>query len=345
MERSPLLVISLAVPLFIPMLSHAETSDSQPARLAKIMTVSVSGEAENRVLPALVTADDSATLAFRLPGQLVDMSVEAGMTVQAGQTLAKIDKREISLQLAKANASYALSKVQYERLARLRKSRVVSESKYDEAKSNLEAASVQREQAKTNLGYTSLKAPYSGLISLRYKSNFEFVGANEPIMNIQTYDVVNVTFQVPERLGSRLANREPRPVEVSFDTYPDQFFLATLKEVDTSADAKTGSYNVTLTLDRPENINVLPGMAAQVSIEVGVSESSMLPNSALLTQDGKTYVWRVGKGGVVSQTEIELTPEGRIMSGLKDGDQVVTNGIAVLNEGDKVIPWIKERGI
>ncbi|RXJ74438.1 efflux transporter periplasmic adaptor subunit [Veronia nyctiphanis] len=347
MKRSFFAMVPIAASLASASAIADETL-STPAsdpRLAKIMTVTVSDSAEKRYLPALVAADDSAALAFRISGELSELPVLAGMEVKEGDLLAALDKREIRLQLAKASAAYELAKVQFNRMERLRKSRVVSESDYDKAKSQLEEAATKRQQAKNNLSYTSLTAPYSGTISLRFKSNYEFVGANEPIMSIQTYDIVNVNFQLPERLGSRLVGQERRAAEVSFDTYPGQTFKATLKQLDTSADKKTGSYNVTLTLRRPEGVNVLPGMAAQVALQVGAGENSSIPKTAVIDDAGKSYVWKVDEGGVVSRQPVVLSKQGVLISGLNDGDKIVTNGIKVLKNGDKVVPWVKERGL
>lgn len=315
-------------------------------RPAKLLTVSVSGSVNQRVFPAVVTADDSAVLTFRVSGQLKDMPVKAGMNVDEGEVLAVLDPQELALRKAQAQAAFNLAKVQFDRASKLRKDFVVSEQDYDQAKSQLNEAKANLEQADANLGYATLRAPYKGAISLRFKENFEYVTANEPVMNIQTSDIVNVTFQLPEHLINRLSgNAENDQANVVFDTYPSQSFVATLKQIDTEADPKTGSYKVTLTMPRPDNINVLPGMSARVSVEVDAANSSLVPESALVQAgNGTTSVWKVGVDGAVTLVPVEIS-SGVLVSGLSDGDQIVSTGIGALREGDKVVEWVKERGL
>lgn len=316
------------------------------SRPAKLMTVTVSGEAEKRSFPALVVADDSAVLTFRVPGQLKQMQVKAGMQVTAGQTLAVLDQQELKLQLAQAQASYDLAKVQFERTAGLRKDFVVSEQDYEQAESKLNEAIANRDQAYANLGYATLHAPYDGAISLRHKENHEYVAANEPVMNIQTSDIVNVSFQLPERLAGQINRKQQTAIaDIVFDTYPDKTFSAMLKQIDTEADRKTGSYKVTLTLKRPENVNVLPGMSTTVIVPIKAAVSSLIPKSALIKGNtDQPRVWQVGEDGRVSESLITLNDD-RLIGGLQDGDVIVLSGVEYLNEGDKVTPWVKERGL
>ncbi|MCL2912429.1 efflux RND transporter periplasmic adaptor subunit [Shewanella corallii] len=319
--------------------------DSRPA---KLMTVTVSGEAQTRTFPAVVAADDSAVLTFRVPGQLQQLAVRAGAAVETGQVLAALDPQELKLELAQAQANYELAKVQYERMSGLRKDFVVSEQDFEEAESALNEAIANRDLAKANLGYATLHAPYRGTISLRHKENYEYVQANEPVMNIQTNDIVNVTFQFPERLLSQLDKEEEKEENVAmvvFDTYPDQQFQASLKQKDTEADPKTGSYKITLTLKRPENINVLPGMSTTVIVPINQSVSSSIPDSALLSeQDGSHYVWKLDADNRVQKTKVAVE-QGHLIEGLSDGDIIVMTGVDSLKPGDKVTPWVKERGL
>lgn len=299
MERTFLMV---GVLLFAGCGEHEKKTNvpiEPESRPAKLMTVSVSGSVNQRTFPAIVVADDSAVLTFRVSGQLKDMPVKAGMNVEEGQVLAVLDPQELALRKAQAQAAFNLAKVQFDRAAKLRKDFVVSEQDYDQAQSRLNEAKANLDQADANLSYTTLRAPYEGAISLRYKENYEYVTANEPVMNIQTNDIVNVSFQLPEHLINRLSGKsENEQADVVFDTYPSRSFVASLKQIDTEADPKTGSYQVTLTMPRPDNINVLPGMSANVHVEVDANSSSMVPKTALVDNgDGTTRVWKVGVGG------------------------------------------------
>ncbi|MEZ9524339.1 efflux RND transporter periplasmic adaptor subunit [Enterovibrio norvegicus] len=317
------------------------------ARPAKMMTVSIGDGDINRTFSGTVEADDQAVLAFRVSGEITDMPALAGIDVVAGDVLAELDKDEYGLLLAKAKASYRLSKVQYDRAVKLKKTNVISEQDFDSAKSSLSEAKAGLDLAQSNFDYTTLKAPYSGTISLRVKERNEFVGAMEPVMHIQTKDVINVSFQLPERLfqyfnsESELQSHQPL---ISFDTYPGSSFPATLKEVDTEADTTTASYRITVTLPRPDNVNVLPGMAAQVTATLPGASQNIIPDTAIENDGDSTLVWRVGEDGKVSKVSVSLE-NNKLVGGLESGDTIVINGINSLDEGMVVYPWVKERGL
>ncbi|MDD1792344.1 efflux RND transporter periplasmic adaptor subunit [Enterovibrio makurazakiensis] len=317
------------------------------ARPAKLMTISIGEGDVMRTFPGMVEADDKAVLAFRVAGQILSMPAFSGEDVAEGKVLAELDKAEYALLLEKAKSIHALATVQYQRAVKLKKTNFISAQDFDKAVSSLNEAKADLELAQSNFNYTTLKAPYGGTVSLRVKEKFEYVNAMEAVMHIQTNEVINVSFQLPERLfkyfasGGEAMRHFP---SVSFDAYPDQVFPAEFKEVDTEADSTTASYRITVSLPRPDGVNVLPGMAAEVSTSLPVSAQNTLPSSAIDNSGGMTSVWRVEEGGKVKNVPIVLNGEV-LESGLSDGDVIVVNGIQSLEDGVVVYPWVKERGL
>ncbi|WP_281543875.1 efflux RND transporter periplasmic adaptor subunit [Grimontia sp. SpTr1] len=341
--------LSLAlVSLYLTGCSEEPPIPEPEARPAKLMTVAIGDSDVVREFPGTVEADDEAVLAFRVAGEIVDIPVVAGQDVVTGDALAELDKDEYSLLLQKAKASYQLAKVQYDRAVKLKKTNVISAQDFDKAKSSLNEAQAGLDLAQSNFNYTTLKAPYTGTISLRMKEKNEFANAMEPVMHIQTKDVINVSFQLPERLISFFdqendsTHSKPR---IRFDAYPNQEFEADFKEVDTEADATSASYRITVSLPRPENVNVLPGMAAQVFTSITASSHNKLPETAVEASDAGTYVWRVADSGAVSRVQVELGEDNKLEAGLNNGDVIVVNGLSSLEEGMVVFPWVKERGL
>ncbi|OEE64108.1 efflux transporter periplasmic adaptor subunit [Enterovibrio norvegicus FF-33] len=325
-----------------------EVSIPEPeARPAKLMTVSIGESNVERAFPGTVEADDQAVLAFRVEGKIIAMPVFSGEEVVEGSVLAELDKAEYLLLLEKAKSIHQLATVQYQRAVKLKKTNFISAQDFDKAVSSLNEAKASLELAQSNFNYTTLRAPYGGTVSLRVKEKFEFVNAMEPVMHIQTNEVINVSFQLPERLfnffssGGEANSHSP---SVSFDAYPDQTFPAEFKEVDTEADTTTASYRITVSLPRPQGVNVLPGMAAEVSTNFPGSAQNTLPSSAIDINEGLTSVWRVGEGGKVNNVPIVLNGDV-LESGLSDGDVIVVNGIQSLKNGMVVYPWVKERGL
>ncbi|MFB1069542.1 efflux RND transporter periplasmic adaptor subunit [Vibrio diabolicus] len=315
------------------------------SRPAKLFTVSVGNAQFERHFPATTEAGDKAVLTFRVPGLLQTIEVNEGQVVSKGDVLASLNPDEYSLLEQQARANFALADVQYKRYQKLRKDQVVSEQDFDEAKANHNSAKAQWNQAKANLRYTKLVAPYDGTISYIPAENHEYVAAKEGVMNIQSNQLLKVIFQVPDYLLNRYTQGSDVSARMVFDAFPEQSFDLTFQEIDTEADPKTGSYKVTMVMERPSEIGLLPGMSGNVYLLSKNAGATKIPNSALLEENGKTYVWRVDEQGIVSKTAIEMNDKNQVLAGLNDGDQIIISGVSVIEPGIKVRAWIKERGL
>lgn len=319
--------------------------DSRPAKLT---TVSVGNNEFARQFPATSEAGDRAVLAFRVPGQLQSIDVNAGQAVKKGDVLAKINPDEYALLEKQAKANFVLADVQYKRYQKLREDKVVSEQDFDQAQANHNSAKATWEQAKANLSYTQLLAPYDGTISIIPAENFEYVAAKQGVMNIQTNQILKVIFLLPDHLLNRFARGDgSNDVQAAmvFDSFPDMTFPLQFQEIDTEADPQTGSYKVTMVMERPADVGILPGMAGTVRASVAKGNASTVPLTALFEQDGKQFVWRVDNEGIVSQVPVELNDKRQVLSGLSDGDRIVISGVSSIQAGIKVREWVKERGL
>ena len=316
-----------------------------PTRPAKLLTVVTDDEGLTRQFPAQVEADDKALLSFRVSGVIESMPIKAGMDVKKGQVLAALDNQQYKLQLDKARAQYQLAQVQFNRAERLHNDKVISEQRFDEARSALSETAAGLEQAQTNLNYTELKAPYAGTVSLRMKERNEFTQAQSPVLHIQSKDILNVSFQLPERYFHYFAQYlDTLTPSVSFDINEQRQFPAQFKEIDTEADPKTASYHVTVSLNRPDAVNVLPGMAARIHVTRPTQSQTQIPATAVVQSDAGNAVWRVSENGEITLMPVTLK-NGKITAGLDNGDVIVATGAGALEPGDRVRAWVKERGL
>ncbi|MGR5131925.1 efflux RND transporter periplasmic adaptor subunit [Vibrio alfacsensis] len=315
------------------------------SRPAKLFTVSVGNAQFERTFPATTEAGDRAVLAFRVPGLLQSIEVNAGQAVNKGDVLAMLNPDEYTLLERQARANFTLADVQYKRYKKLRKDQVVSEQDFDQAKANHNSAKAQWDQAKANLRYTKLVAPYDGTISYLPAENHEYVAAKAGVMNIQTNQVLKVIFQLPDHLLTRFSQGADASASMTFDAFPEQAFELTFQEIDTEADPKTGSYKVTMVMARPEDIGILPGMSGTAHLVSANASATKIPDSALFEQEGKTCVWRVNEQGIVEKAVVTLNEKQQVLEGLEDGDQIIISGVNVIEPGIKVREWIKERGL
>ncbi|MDN3613102.1 efflux RND transporter periplasmic adaptor subunit [Vibrio gallaecicus] len=315
------------------------------SRPAKIFTVSVGNNNFERDFPATTEAGDKAVLAFRVPGLLESIDVTAGQAVSKGDVLAALNPDEYQLLEKQARANFKLADVQYQRSKKLRKDRVVSEQDFDQAKANHNSARAVLEQAKANLRYTRLVAPYDGTVSLIPAENHEYISAKKGVMNIQTNQILKVVFLLPDQLLNRFSTGVETTATMVFDAFPQNSYPLTFQEVDTEADPKTGSYKVTMVMERPTDVGILPGMSGNVTVVAEKQSATRIPKTAIVNENGKTSVWRVDSEGIVEKANVNLDEQHHILSGLNDGDRIVTSGVNGIEAGIKVREWVKERGL
>ncbi|GLP95206.1 efflux RND transporter periplasmic adaptor subunit [Paraferrimonas sedimenticola] len=300
-----------------------------------------------RNLPGTIDASQRATLSFRVKGTLNEIGVKEGDVVKKGDLLASLDPTDLQIVLNDAQATFDRADADFRRAEELIKDNFISRTDFDRLRADRKSASAALKQAKTNLGYTKLYAPFDGTIARRYVENFELVQAQQEIFSFSNTNQVEVKVNVPERLVL-FANKEDVSLEAlaSFDNAPDKEFPLTMKEFAAKADPQTQTFEVTFLMDQPESIEVLPGMTASVQIEaemVGVaSEAYLIPITAVIAKaDMKPRVWIVDPStNKVSSKEVEIgdmvDDKIRVLQGLEPGDQVVTAGASFLIDRQEV---------
>jgi len=330
------------------------------APVVKIVNVNALSRGSIRQFPAQVEPNKDSHLAFRVSGELTEFAVKSGNQVKRGQLLAKLDDRDFNIQLNDRKARHSLAKSQFERTKQLLERKLASQSQFDEAQANLLVAQANLNSAKTALEYTSLYAPYDGVIAKVYAENLQNVQAQQVILNMQNVDSVDVSIQLPERLVAIIDKKTVYSPTVIFDSLPDKKFKVKVKEWDAQADAATRTFKVVFTLDLTEKDNILPGMSGTLFADLAIVTKQdysqvVVPVSAVFAADDKQseqqerFVWVVNDAMKVTYRAVEvgsLSGQGIIIkSGLNGDERIVGAGAHYLSEGDVVRAWSRERGL
>ena len=207
----------------------------------------------------------------------------------------------------------------------------------------------QRKALKDALDDTVLRAPFAGFIAQIFVENFQNVRAKQPIVRLLDNSSVEMLIHVPENLIS-LAPYVTK-ILCRFDAFPDREITARIKEIGKEASQTTRTYPVTLIMDQPEDIQILPGMAGTVKSWAELPEDFAqagieVPLSAILAdKDDRKFVWIIDASTqTVSQREVTvgaLTDRGiRVTKGLKTGDLIATAGVHYLEAGQRVEPML-----
>lgn len=332
---------------FIPLLSallvacHAPNGEKESPPQPVKCTTAQPLRSFNRDFAALSTADDAVNLAFKLSGRVVDIPVAKGMAVKEGELLARLDSRDVELQLSAARAAYDEAVSRLNRAERLLAHNAISEQEVE----SLRNAAVQAEAAKDNaeslLADTRIVAPFDGVVERTYVDAFQRVASGETIVRIVKPRSTTVGFTAPESLVPVLSNQATR-YSVVFDAYPEVYFTAVIKSfARTSSDAL--GFPVSLRLTDVGNYAISPGMTciAIVSVEED-SSAVVLPLSAIYAPVGSyDSVWVVDAEGRVERRRVTLgsltgSADVVVLSGVEAGERVVTAGVYQLTEGERV---------
>jgi RND family efflux transporter MFP subunit len=343
-----------------------EVTQKDTVRPVKAIQVGEGQAFGGRWFPGQAGASEEANLAFRVSGTLQEFPVNLGDEVRKGDLLARLDPRNYQVaqndaeaNLRKARAALELAKSEFARVDRVwqKDPGAVSKSMVDVRKAELDSAEAQVlsaqaavDNARDNLSYTSLRAPYSGTVVEKFVENFEDVQAKQQIVRV--VDTRNIEFrvQIPETLMTHTDKVAQAGALVVFDAFPGVEIPARVKEIGKEASKTTRTYPVTLIMEQPKDFTVLPGMAgkARGSREVTLRvarETGMvgieIPVSATFAGEGdKTYVWVIDpQTKKVSRREVNvvnLTERGAMVSGLKPGEWIATAGVNILVQDQQV---------
>ncbi len=324
-------------------------------RPVKTRVVEAPGGVAERTFPGRVEAANRATLSFQVAGELSEILVKEGERVESGQVLARLDPTDFQVVVNDREATFKRAKADFERAGSLVEKGFVSRADFDRLEATYRQAEAGLEQARNDLRYTELKAPFAGTVSKRLVENFEQVSAKQEVLELRDLDTLEIKFDVPERMVQRLRRREPEHaaersagrLHAGFEGLPDRRFELTFKEAATQADSQTQTFEISATMPRPRELQVLPGMTASVTVNLAglvsgeetrylvpaaavVANSGLAPRVWLVDPETLTLESRAVKVGKLAGREIE------VLEGIEPGDRIVVAGAAYMVEGMKV---------
>ncbi len=324
-----------------------KSAEEKIMRPVKTTVISIGSVFVGREFTGVVDALQSADLGFQVNGKLQQLDVKEGEQVSEGQLIAQLDQTDFKLQVESTQAEFERAEADFMRAEQLVKNGNISKSDYDSLKAKYSAANTQFKAARQNLEYTSLRAPFSGLIAVRHVDNFEIVQAKQTIVTLQDLSTLAIRIDVPESIMIGIdKNNNNRRIYARFDAFRETHYPLTLKEVSTRADPQTQTFRVTLTMPAPEDHNILPGMTATViggPEDQGNRSIFLSPQAVMEDADGRfVYIAepKVRDEAVIARRTVatgRLLDQGlEVLSGLQEGDHVVTGGMSRIQEGMRV---------
>jgi membrane fusion protein (multidrug efflux system) len=335
-----------------------------------------------------LTAEEQADVAAETGGRVVATPVERGSRVAAGAELVRVLATETTAQLneAEANAAqiearlgltgdgkfdvdavpevrtakatYDLAQSEFGRIKALLEQHVVSQSEYDQRRTQVDAARQQYESAKNGAAQqfqslqaararvalarkassdTVIRAPFAGVVEERLVSVGDYVTKGMKVAIVVRVNPLRVQLTVPEQFVSAISVGQPVTFDV--DAYPGRHFEGRVKYVSPALQAERRALPIEAVVPNPSG-ELKPGLFATARIEQAERTPAILvPAAAVHTAGGTSHIYVVAGDHVEDRVVVTGQTTGdlvEIARGVKAGERVATTNIAQLSDGTKV---------
>lgn len=323
------------------------TVADQSVRPARIFAVTADSLMVQHEFVGQVEARQTIDVTFRVPGPLVDLPVLEGQTIPEGGLIAAIDDTDYVLAHREARVQLELAQQDLNRKRQLLSERGISRSLVDDAKALFDLRQVALEKARENLTRTRLTAPFQAYVARRFTDNHVNVRVGDPIVRLMDLNELYVVINIPENLVATTTPERLISAKARFPFLPEQPFDLTIRENRGESSAVAQTFEVTMAMARPDDLNILPGMTATVEVTLSSPNTGadiQIPTSALVSDPEKNYfVWLYDPDTqLVSRRTITIGPAAgagiTVLSGLISGDLIVASGASALQPGMKVRP-------
>ncbi len=281
-----------------------------------------------------VEAAQRAVLSAKVMGVIDAINVAPGARVAAAEVLATIDAREIKARLDQAVAAQDQAERDFGRIEKLLKSGSSTRQEYDAANTRLRTADAALVEARTMLQYTSITAPFDGVVTRKLVEVGDLATPGKPLLEMENSSLLRFECEVPEALVDRIEMGSVLPVRVDA---AGADLDGKVSEIAPSASA--GSRTFLVKLDLPQADKMRAGQFGRVRVPVREREAILVPESALVRRGQIESVFVVDGG----RARLRLVKSGRtidgnveILGGLSGGEQVVTVDAALLTDGAAV---------
>lgn len=281
--------------------------------------------------------DEEVDLSFETSGKIVKIHFTEGTRVKKGDLLAKINDRPLQAQLQKLKAQKKLVEEQEFRQRSLLDRDAISRESYDQTVTELQTIQADINLVTARISETELRAPFDGIIGLRYLSEGSYATPSTKITRLIKMSPIKLEFSIPERYADEVSIGFPVSFKIAGS---DNSYDANVYAVDPKIDLETRTI-VLRALYPNKKEELKSGRSAGVTLRLTqINNTIAIPTEALIPEmDGETvYVFKNGKASNIKvSTGLRTESLIQIVKGLEFGDTLLTTGILQLRHNLPVV--------
>ena len=312
-------------------------ADVKPQEETKIPLVEVYSAAymtvsHETVYSSTVQANIVNNISPQTAGRIRKLNVEVGDFVSKGQILAEIDR----MQLEQAELKLKNDERELERCRQLLNEGGLSQSDFDSMELAFKVSKTSYDNLVEN---TILRSPVSGVITARNYDVGDMYSMSSPVYTVQQITPVKLLVAVSETDYTRISKGDK--CVITADALPGESFRGSVVRIYPVMDPSSHTFNVEVQVPNA-NARLRPGMYARVSLNMGDTESIVIPDAAIVKQQGSgqrtVFVLKDDDTAEVRLVTLGKFFDGQyeVLEGLSEGDRVVSKGQASLRAGVKV---------
>lgn len=288
-----------------------------------------------------ILAYDDVELHAEAAGRIIKINFNEGSHVSKGDLLLKINDEDLQAQLRKNELQKKLIQQQLDRQKQLLKIQATSQEEYDIVANQLGSLNADKDVITASIRKTEIRAPFDGVIGLRYVSEGSYVSQSTRIASLQNISPVKIDFSVPEKYAEQVHKGDT----INFSSaQSNEKYKGTVYAIEPRIDASTRTLQIRALCDNKTG-KILPGSFASIDLRLNENKEALLvPTQAVIpVLKGQTIY--VSKDGVAQSIPVKIgirtADKIQITEGLAAGDTVLVSGIMSLKPNTPVKVMIK----
>lgn len=280
--------------------------------------------------------NEEVTISSEVPGKVANILFKEGAAVQKGTALVQLDVAELQAERKRLEVQKDLNTKIAERLKALYEREGVSLQEYEVAKAEVEKVKAEIALNDAQIEKRTIRAPFSGKLGLRQISEGSYLSPGSPIISLVSINPIELEFSVPERYSQ--AVKPGTRVRFKLDGVAGDF-SAVVAAAEPIIDAATRTYKLKATAPNDRGL-ILPGAFATVTVSLqSYAATIMIPTESVVPELGgkKVFVYRNGTAHPVAiETGLRQDADIQVISGLNEGDTLITSGVLQIKPGAPV---------
>ncbi|MBP6584970.1 MAG: efflux RND transporter periplasmic adaptor subunit [Flavobacterium sp.] len=276
-------------------------------------------------------------ISAELQGKINTVLVDVGSVVNKGQSLILLDNSILKLQLQTIEVQIEGLEADVNRYTILAKADVIQGVQLEKAELGLKSAKVQKATLLEQINKTTIKAPFNGVVTAKLSEVGAFAAPGIPLLQITDIKILKFTVNVPEKDLSQFKFNQS--YFISADAYPEISLSGKTSMIGSKANIGS-SFPIQFTINNTSDLKIKSGMFGKVNLKNDIEEKGIIISaSAIVGSANQPQIYLIKNGKSVLQNitiSKKIQNKVVVLSGLKEGDVIVTNGFINLFDGANV---------